>query len=144
MQLIGDGQEAGFNNKNKLIFFIRRRFSKTRSNKINQATNYSMLFNYQYADNTKYSKPNLEIRIERVMLDRDIASLYETETKALNLAVKRNLKRFPEDFMFRLSREEFESLRFQINTLEKSDNPLRLQIDNLKDRAEQDICSMLQ
>ena len=41
-----------------------------------------------------------EIRGERVMLDRDLAGLYEIETKALNLAVKRNIKRFPKDFMF--------------------------------------------
>lgn len=41
-----------------------------------------------------------EIRGERIMLDRDLAALYETETKALNLAVKRNIKRFPTDFMF--------------------------------------------
>ena len=73
-----------------------------------------------------------EIRSERVMLDRDLAALYETETKALNLAVKRNIKRFPNDFMFRLTQEEFESLRFQIETLEKTDNPLRLQIETLK------------
>ena len=53
------------------------------------------------------------------MLDRDLASLYETETKALNLAVKRNIKRFPKDFMFQLTKEEFEDLRFQIETLEK-------------------------
>ena len=59
-----------------------------------------------------------EIRGERVMLDRDLATLYETETKFLNLAVKRNIKRFPKDFMFQLSKEEFESLRFQIETLE--------------------------
>ncbi len=44
-----------------------------------------------------------EIRGERVMLDFDLAQLYEVETKALNQAVKRNIKRFPEDFMFRLS-----------------------------------------
>lgn len=73
-----------------------------------------------------------EIRGERVMLDRDLASLYETETKALNLAVKRNIKRFPRDFMFQLTREEFEDLRFQIETLEKSDHPLRLQNETLK------------
>ncbi len=73
-----------------------------------------------------------EIRDERVMLDRDLAALYETETKALNLAVKRNIKRFPKDFMFQLTKEEFESLRFQIETLEKSDNPLRLQNETLK------------
>jgi hypothetical protein len=60
-----------------------------------------------------------EIRGERVMLDRDLAALYETETKALNLAVKRNIKRFPKDFMFRLTLEEFESLRLQNETSEK-------------------------
>ena len=73
-----------------------------------------------------------EIRGERVMLDRDLAALYETETKALNLAVKRNSKRFPKDFMFQLTKEEFGSLRLQIETLEKTDNPLRLQIETLK------------
>ncbi|HLK29311.1 MAG TPA: ORF6N domain-containing protein [Puia sp.] len=46
-----------------------------------------------------------ELRGERVMLDRDLAALYEIETKSLNLAVKRNLKRFPGDFMFQLSRK---------------------------------------
>ena len=66
------------------------------------------------------------------MLDRDLASLYETETKALNLAVKRNIKRLPKDFMFQLTKEEFEGLRFQMETLEKSHNPLRLQIETLK------------
>ena len=52
-----------------------------------------------------------EIRGERVMLDKDLASLYETETKALNQAVKRNIERFPKDFMFQLTREEYEALR---------------------------------
>ena len=66
------------------------------------------------------------------MLDKDLAALYEVETKALNLAVKRNIKRFPSDFMFQLTKEEFEGLRFQIETLEKGDNPLRLQIETLK------------
>jgi len=50
------------------------------------------------------------------MLDRDLAALYETETKALNLAVRRNLKRFPEDFMFQLTKAEVDILRFQIET----------------------------
>lgn len=50
-----------------------------------------------------------EIRGERVMLDRDLAELYGTETKFLNLAVKRNIKRFPKDFMFQLTKEEFDS-----------------------------------
>ena len=76
-----------------------------------------------------------ELRGERVMLDKDLAGLYETETKALNLAVKRNIKRFPKDFMFQLTKEEFESLRFQIEILEKADNPLRLQIETSKGRG---------
>jgi hypothetical protein len=73
-----------------------------------------------------------EIRGERVMLDRDLAVLYETETKALNQAVSRNPKRFPADFMFQLTKEEYESLRFQIETLDKSQKPLRLQIETSK------------
>ncbi len=68
-----------------------------------------------------------EVRGVRVMLDKDLAALYETETKAINLAVKRNSKRFPSDFMFQLTKEEFETLRFHFETLEKSENPLRLQ-----------------
>ncbi|MEO6251669.1 MAG: ORF6N domain-containing protein [Ferruginibacter sp.] len=47
-----------------------------------------------------------EIRGERVMLDRDLAGLYEIETKFLNLAVKRNIRRFPPDFMFRLTKDD--------------------------------------
>ncbi len=60
-----------------------------------------------------------EIRGERVMLDRDLAALYEVETKVFNQAVKRNSKRFPPDFMFQLTKEEWESLRFQIESIEK-------------------------
>lgn len=54
-----------------------------------------------------------EIRGERVMLDYDLALLYEVPTKALNQAVKRNAKRFPSDFMFRLSLVEWEGIRSQ-------------------------------
>jgi phage regulator Rha-like protein len=75
-----------------------------------------------------------ELRGERVMLDRDLAALYGTETKALNLAVKRNLKRFPWDFMFQLTKDEFEALRFQIETSETS-NSLRLQNETSKARG---------
>ena len=57
-----------------------------------------------------------EIRGERVMLDRDIAALYNVETKVLNQAVKRNIKRFPEDFMFQLSKTEFQIWKSQIVT----------------------------
>ncbi|MBQ9676692.1 MAG: ORF6N domain-containing protein [Prevotella sp.] len=52
-----------------------------------------------------------EIRGQRVMLDRDLAELYQVTTGNLNKAVKRNMKRFPPDFMFQLTREEFEELR---------------------------------
>lgn len=51
------------------------------------------------------------LRGQRVLLDFDLATLYEVETRALNQAVKRNLERFPEDFMFQLSSEEWETLR---------------------------------
>ena len=54
------------------------------------------------------------IRGQKVMLDRDLAELYQVETFNLNKAVKRNHDRFPEDFMFQLSKEEAESLTFQI------------------------------
>ncbi len=50
------------------------------------------------------------------MLDKDLSYLYEVETKALNRAVKRNIDRFPEDFMFHLTKEEFGSLRFHFGT----------------------------
>ena len=51
------------------------------------------------------------IRGQRVMLDRDLAELYQVTTGNLNKAVKRNIKRFPPDFMFQLTKEEFEELR---------------------------------
>jgi hypothetical protein len=57
-----------------------------------------------------------EIRGERVMLDSDLASIYGVETKALNRAVKRNRHRFPKDFMFQLSEDEWKNLRYQIST----------------------------
>ena len=55
-----------------------------------------------------------EIRGQRVMLDFDLAELYEVETRTLNQAVKRNIKRFPSDFMFQLSNKEFDNLMSQI------------------------------
>jgi len=56
------------------------------------------------------------IRGNKVMLDSDLADLYQVATKNLNKAVKRNHDRFPEDFMFQLTKEEAESLRFQSGT----------------------------
>lgn len=57
-----------------------------------------------------------EVRGERVMLDSDLASIYDVETKALNRAVKRNRDRFPKDFVFQLSEDEWKNLRYQIGT----------------------------
>ncbi len=59
-----------------------------------------------------------ELRGHKVMLDFDLAELYGVETKVLNQAVKRNSKRFPDDFMFLLNFKEFTGLRSQIVTLE--------------------------
>ena len=59
------------------------------------------------------------IRGQKVLLDAELAQLYGVETKILNKAVKRNLDRFPEDFMFQLMAEEAENLRFQIGTSKK-------------------------
>ena len=56
------------------------------------------------------------IRGQKVMLDNDLAELYEVETRRLNEQVKRNIDRFPEDFMFQLTKEEFENLKSQIAT----------------------------
>ena len=56
------------------------------------------------------------IRNQKVMLDRDLATLYGIETKVLNQAVKRNMSRFPEDFMFQLTEIEFQNLKSQIVT----------------------------
>lgn len=58
-----------------------------------------------------------EIRGSNVMLDYDLAELYETSTKALKQAVRRNIDRFPDDFMFVLSNQEVAALRSQIVTL---------------------------
>ena len=91
-----------------------------------------------------------EIRGERVMLDFDLAALYEVETRVLNQAVKRNIKRFPKDFMFQLTKDERNDMssqivmtsvpgadnhknkRSQTVILEQNDDSLRSQIVTLK------------
>ena len=67
----------------------------------------------------RIEKAILLIRGQKVMLDADLAELYGVETRVLVQAVKRNLERFPEDFMFQLSQEEFAILRSQFVTLNK-------------------------
>ncbi len=59
------------------------------------------------------------IRDEKIMLDKDLAEIYGVTTFNFNKAVKRNIKRFPEDFMFQLTKEEYESLTFQIGISKK-------------------------
>ena len=59
------------------------------------------------------------IRGLKVMIDRDLAELYDVETKRLKEQVRRNIKRFPVDFMFVLTRDEYKILRSQFATLEK-------------------------
>jgi phage regulator Rha-like protein len=61
----------------------------------------------------------LLVRGTKVLLDRDLAQLYGVETKRLKEAVRRNIERFPHDFMFKLSREEYTSLRSQIASLKR-------------------------
>ena len=68
------------------------------------------------------------------MLDKDLAGLYETETKYLNLAVKRNLNRFPGDFMFQLTKEEYEAVKIQVKNSEPG-NSLRFQIETSNGRG---------
>ena len=62
------------------------------------------------------------IRNQKVMLDSDLAKLYQVETKVLKQAVKRNIERFPEDFMFEITKEESEISRSQIVTLKQGHN----------------------
>ena len=69
-----------------------------------------------------------EVRGQRVMLDRDLAELYGVETKVLNQAVKRNIERFPEDFMFQLDRKDVFLLKSQQSTENKYNADLRSQI----------------
>ena len=72
------------------------------------------------------------IRGQQVMLDSDLAMLYGVETKALNQAVKRNINRFPEDFMFQLTKEEASRSRSQIVTSNQRLESLRSQIVTIK------------
>ena len=64
----------------------------------------------------KIKKMIFEIRGQKVMFDNDQAALYQVETKYLNRTVKRNVKRFPNDFMFQLTKSEFSDLKCQFGT----------------------------
>ena len=95
-------------------------------------------------ENTSSILPEIENKIFTVrglpvMLDRDLANLYQVETKKLNQAVKRNINRFPEWFMFQLTYTEWENLRSQFvtssETVNKSENALRFQIGTLDSKS---------
>lgn len=75
------------------------------------------------------------IRDKQVMLDRDLARLYGVETKVLNQAVKRNIERFPKDFMFQLSKEELENWKSQF-AVSNTDEFLRSQIVTIENEGE--------
>lgn len=64
-----------------------------------------------------------EIRGQKVMLDFDLAELYQVETRVLNQSVKRNIDRFPEDFMFQLSKDEWEGISSQFVMTSRSKRP---------------------
>jgi len=74
---------------------------------------------------TKIEKMIFEIRGQKVMFDSDLAELYEVELKALNQAVKRNIERFPSDFMFQLSKKEWDILRSQFVTAKRDVSKIR-------------------
>ena len=73
-----------------------------------------------------------EIRGQRVILDKDIAQLYEIDTKVLNQSVKRHVDRFPADFMFQLTTDEIEKIKVQVKDLDPGHISLRSQIVTLK------------
>ena len=73
---------------------------------------------YKIKENISIKRMIYEIRGKQVMLDSDLGKLYNTETKRINETVKRNLNRFPEEFCFKINKEELVSLRSQIATLE--------------------------
>lgn len=74
------------------------------------------------------------IRGVQVIIDRDLAKLYDVDIKRLNEQVKRNMERFPEDFMFQLTASEYNSLRSQIATLEQGRGKIAMRETNLKQK----------
>jgi ORF6N domain len=72
-----------------------------------------------------------DIRGDRVMLDFDLAALYNVETRVLNQAVKRNIERFPEDFMFQLKSFEYDNIKHQIEAVRNSPSSQIVMMGNL-------------
>lgn len=82
------------------------------------------------------------IRGKQVMIDRDLAELYGVETKRITEAVKRNIERFPEDFRFQLSTEEFDFLRSQFVTSKKEDETASLRSQIATSKTEDETASL--
>lgn len=82
-----------------------------------------MAYKDQIISSERIEKSIFLIRGLKVMLDANLAELYEVSTKVFNQAVKRNRSRFPSDFMFQLTNEEFAALRSQFVTLETGRGP---------------------
>ena len=76
-----------------------------------------------------------EIRGQKVMIDFDLAALYEVETRVFNQAVKRNIESFPEDFMFRLTKKEWDGLRSQVVMMDGQE------VENQKTNSSQIVMS---
>ena len=76
-----------------------------------------------------------EVRGMRVMLDRDLSELYGVETRALNQAVKRNMERFPEDFMFRLNKIEWDFWKSQLIVINKSKKYTDIEYINIENNG---------
>lgn len=75
-----------------------------------------------------------EIRGRRVMLDSDLADMYNVETKNLKRAVRANIERFPDDFMFELTKEEYDCLRCKFFTLNNEDDAISTALSELQKR----------
>lgn len=78
-----------------------------------------------------------DLRGERVMLDFDLALLYEVETRIMNQAVKRNAGKFPEDFMFRLTANEWDSIQLQAATSKDESNSSQIVVSSKNDSSSQ-------
>ena len=94
----------------------------------------SKYFKCIYIEIVEIIPPDIEnliyvVRNKQVIVDSDLAMLYQVETKALNRAVKRNIKRFPEDFCFQFTTEEAETLKFQSGTSKIRDILQRLELE---------------
>ncbi len=114
----------------------KKKISKDTNEDLVEQTNFEVAnCDLKQIDNINIESLIRIIRGQQVMLDSDLAMLYSVETKALNQAVKRNINRFPEDFMFQLTKEEAACLRSQIVTLNNGLEPLRSQIVTSKGKG---------